>query len=96
MGAQADMAHQIADDLQAGTYRLGADQGPAFDSVVLAGHDVGGQVAEIEAYSYHDVDGLILATWADQGFTSWIVQRSAVERCPGRNQPCMNRQSSLL
>ena len=77
-GALADIAHQIVGDLRSGGYSLDGGPGVQFDTVVLAGHDVGGQVAEIEAYSYHDVDGLILATWADQGFTSWILQRSAV------------------
>jgi pimeloyl-ACP methyl ester carboxylesterase len=77
-GALADVAHQIIGDLRSGSYSLDGAPGVRFDTVVLAGHDVGGQVAEIEAYSYDDIDGLILATWADQGFTSWIVQRSAV------------------
>jgi hypothetical protein len=30
---------------------------------VLAGHDVGGEVAEIEAYSYSDID--VLVTFAE-------------------------------
>jgi len=76
-GALADIAHQIIGELRSGDYNLGRGAGIQFTTVVLAGHDVGGQVAEIEAYSYHDIDGLILATWADQGFTDWIVQRAA-------------------
>ena len=77
-GALADIAHQIVGDLRSGSYGLNGGRGVGFDTVVLAGHDVGGQVAEIEAYSYDDINGLILATWADQGFSSWILQRSAV------------------
>jgi hypothetical protein len=42
----------------------------------LAGHDVGGLVAEIEAYSYRDIDGLVQVTWADQGQTPYIVERA--------------------
>ena len=77
-GALADVAHQIIGDLRSGSYSLGGRPGIRFNTVVLAGHDVGGQVAEIEAYSYNDINGLILATWADQGFTSWILERAAV------------------
>ena len=44
----------------------------------MFGHDVGRSGRRDQAYSYHDADGLILATWADQGFTSWIVQRAAI------------------
>ena len=77
-GALADIAHQIIGELRSGAYSLAGEPGIRFTTVVLAGHDVGGQVAEIEAYSYDDIDGLILATWADQGFTSWIVERAAV------------------
>jgi acetylornithine deacetylase/succinyl-diaminopimelate desuccinylase-like protein len=39
---------------------------------------VGGEVAEIEAYSYKDIDGLILVTFAEQGFTPYIVERSTI------------------
>jgi pimeloyl-ACP methyl ester carboxylesterase len=77
-GALADIAHQIIGKLRSGDYSLRGRRGIRFRTVVLAGHDVGGQVAEIEAYSYHDINGLILATWADQGFTPWIIQRSAI------------------
>lgn len=57
---------------------LGTGRGVAFSKVVLAGHDVGGQVAEIEAYSYSDIDGLLLVTYADQGFTPFIIERATV------------------
>jgi pimeloyl-ACP methyl ester carboxylesterase len=77
-GALADIAHQIIGELRSGDYTVRGGRGIRFGTVVLAGHDVGGQAAEIEAYSYHDVNGLILATWADQGFTPWIIQRSAI------------------
>jgi pimeloyl-ACP methyl ester carboxylesterase len=85
MGSQADIAHQIVSQLRNGHYTLGNRPGIAFASVILAGHDVGGQIAEIEAYSYKDINGLILATWADQGQTPWIIQRSSqagLDWCP--------------
>src|SRR5256714_835158 len=85
MGAQADVAHQIVSQLRAGSYTLGSGPGISFAAVTLAGHDVGGQIAEIEAYSYKDIDRLILATWADQGLTPWILQRgtqAGLDWCP--------------
>jgi pimeloyl-ACP methyl ester carboxylesterase len=76
MGAQADMAHQIVAQLRSGDYVLGGGRGVRVPSVVLAGHDVGGLVAEIEAYSYKDVAGLIEVTWADQGQQPYIIDRA--------------------
>jgi pimeloyl-ACP methyl ester carboxylesterase len=69
VGSQADITHQIVQELRAGRYTVIDGRGPAFKRVVLAGHDVGAVVADIEAYSYKDIDGLIHLTWADQGFT---------------------------
>jgi pimeloyl-ACP methyl ester carboxylesterase len=77
-GAEADITHQIIQKLRSGAYALGTGSGVRFSKVVLAGHDIGGQVAEIEAYSYSDIDGLILVTYADQGFTPFIIERATV------------------
>ena len=83
-GAEADITHQIVQKLRKGTYTLGERPGIPFSNVILAGHDVGGQVAEMEAYSYHepdgrsDIDGLMLVTFADQGFTPYIIEHSAL------------------
>jgi len=77
-GAEADIAHQIIYKLRHGQYTLGESPGIKFSKVVLAGHDVGGEVAEIEAYSFHDINGLIVVTWADQGQTPYIIERSTV------------------
>jgi pimeloyl-ACP methyl ester carboxylesterase len=83
VGSQADVAHQIVTDLRKGEYSIAGRRPIAFSAVVLAGHDVGGQIAEIEAYSYKDVDGLILVTWAEQGFTPFLQERftQASARC---------------
>ena len=77
-GAEADITHQIVQMLRHGAYKLGSGRGPDFKRIVLAGHDIGGQVADIEAYSYFDVDGLVIVTFADQGFTPWIIERATV------------------
>ena len=77
-GAEADTIHQIVQKLRAGEYTLPDSPTIKFSKVVLAGHDAGGEVAEIEAYSYKDIDGLILATFAEQGFTPYITERSTI------------------
>jgi pimeloyl-ACP methyl ester carboxylesterase len=77
-GAEADTIHQIVQKLRNGEYTLADSPTIKFSKVVLAGHDVGGEVAEIEAYSYFDIDGLILATFAEQGFTPYILERSTI------------------
>jgi pimeloyl-ACP methyl ester carboxylesterase len=77
-GAEADIAHQIVQTLRHGAYSLGSAPGIAFPHVLIAGHDVGGEVADLEAYSYADIDGLISVTFAHQGFTPYIVERSTI------------------
>jgi pimeloyl-ACP methyl ester carboxylesterase len=77
-GAEADITHQIIQKLRHGEYTLGDYPTIAFPKVALAGHDVGGAVAEIEAYSYKDIDALILVSFADQGFTPYIIERSTI------------------
>jgi pimeloyl-ACP methyl ester carboxylesterase len=56
LGAQADMAHQVVGQLRAGSY--GASRPVPADAVALAGHSVGGAVAELEASSFADVKAL--------------------------------------
>jgi pimeloyl-ACP methyl ester carboxylesterase len=82
-GAEADITHQIVQKLRAGAYTLGEHPGIKFSKVILAGHDIGGEVAEIEAYSYKegthpDINGLILVTYADQGFTPYIIEKATL------------------
>jgi len=76
IGAQADITHQIVGDLRSGRYAVGDGPGLKFSRVLLAGHDIGGEIAAIEAYSFADIDGLIQMDWADQGHTQFIVQRN--------------------
>ncbi len=61
VGGNADIAHQIVMQLRNGDYAFGeSPNGPAFDRVALAGNSSGGVVAEVAAYSFGDIDGLIL------------------------------------
>lgn len=97
MGSQATMAHQIVQALRSGDYVRGDGAvAPRFDKVFLAGQSNGGQLAEIEAYSFHDVDSIILMAWVDRGLTPEVYPRffvaagqcaaggSAHEKDPGK------------
>ena len=88
-GAQADVAHQIIGQLRHGKYTAAGVPPVAFQKVVFAGHDIGGGIAEIEAYSYHDIDGLMLFTWQDQGQTPYLLQTvaDANSRCAAGGEP---------
>ena len=78
-GGQADIAHQVVDQLGTGSY--GGDAHPAIERIVLAGHSVGVGIAELSMYSFPDarVAGLAVFAWADQGF-SQETQRNAAEQ----------------
>lgn len=66
LGGQADIAHQIVDDLRSGDYRVkGAATAPTFSKVVLGGHSAGGLLTELTAVSFNNVDGLIVASYSD-------------------------------
>jgi pimeloyl-ACP methyl ester carboxylesterase len=65
VGGDADIAHQLIDDLRSGRYRTTGLASPSFSRVGLAGHSGGGPIVEDEAYSYHDADALIVMGWQD-------------------------------
>jgi pimeloyl-ACP methyl ester carboxylesterase len=70
-GGQADMAHQIILQLRSGSY-----QAPApirFGKVALAGHSNGQVIAQIEAYSFGDIDALVVGGWGDPVLTPAIL-----------------------
>jgi pimeloyl-ACP methyl ester carboxylesterase len=67
IGAQADMAHQVVQQLKAGAYTREDGGAPvAFTKLALAGHSAGSEIAEVEAYSFGDIDALIVMSWEDQ------------------------------
>lgn len=70
LGGQASIAHQIVGQLRSGTYRYAGGSGSSFRYVYLAGHSIGGLISQAEAYSYRDIDGLIVIAHADQGFST--------------------------
>ena len=70
IGAQADIAHQLVGELRSGDYQAGRHAGVRFDKVVLAGHSAGGLIAQVEAYSFNDINGLIDVAFSDRGSSS--------------------------
>jgi pimeloyl-ACP methyl ester carboxylesterase len=70
--------HQIITAIRRGSYTLGGGKALRYWRLVVAGHDLGGEIAEVEAYSYRDVNGLMVLDFADAGLTPtlllWSVQ----------------------
>jgi pimeloyl-ACP methyl ester carboxylesterase len=96
MGAQADMLHQVVDELRTGRYTVVGSSGPhprAFARVAIAGYSLGGLVDEIEAASFRDASSLVTIGWAEQGFTSYAAATPYVlAHCkPGLAKPPSGR-----
>jgi alpha-beta hydrolase superfamily lysophospholipase len=80
LGAQADMLHQVVQHLRSGRYTFtqpAAGTTPAAAHVVTHGHSVGAAIAQIEAATFDDVDGLVLMSWTDRGATSLATRTAA-------------------
>ncbi|MFC4783731.1 alpha/beta fold hydrolase [Nocardioides sp. MAHUQ-72] len=79
LGAQADMLHQVVQHLRSGSYRFrdSARATPAVHHVVLHGHSVGAAIAQVEAATFDDVDGLVLMSWTDSGPSSRAVDEAS-------------------
>jgi pimeloyl-ACP methyl ester carboxylesterase len=69
LGAQADMAHQVVQQLRARGYQR----------VVLAGHSVGGSVAELAYHSFGGVDALAFFGWAHTGYSTPALRESFIQ-----------------
>lgn len=63
VGGQADIAHQIVNQLRSGGYA--GESHPALQRIALAGHSLGGSIAQVEAYSFKDVQALVVVSYAD-------------------------------
>jgi pimeloyl-ACP methyl ester carboxylesterase len=64
LGGQADIAHQIVQQLRKGSYAVEAGKAVRFRKIALAGHSAGGGIVDIEAYSFKDVDALIVMSFS--------------------------------
>lgn len=88
-GAHADIAHQIVQQLRDGSYDVEGRASTPFSRVFMAGHSSGALLAEIVAYSFGGVDGIILTGWAAIGLTEETIRRFfvAYEWCLAGGQP---------
>lgn len=79
LGAQADMLHQVVQHARSGKYefRNGTATTPGAHHVVTHGHSVGAAIAQLEAATYDDVDGLVLMSWSDSGASQRAVDEAA-------------------
>ena len=68
VGGQATVAHQIVQDLRSGNYSSNGGA-VAFQHVALLGHSLGGAVAQVEAYSFNDVDAVGVLSYSDLALT---------------------------
>lgn len=66
VGSRADIAHQMVLALKSGNDDADGMKAPAFGKVALAGHSYGGQIAQVEAHSFGDIDGLIVTGYSDR------------------------------
>ena len=74
VGTHATIAHQIVEQLRAGSYS--GDLHPRFARVALAGHSLGGAIAQVEAYSFRDVDAVAILSYADAALSLSAVLTS--------------------
>lgn len=86
LGAQADILHQVIQHLRSGHYlfRDSAEAVPGVQHVVTHGHSVGAAIAQIEAGTFDDVDGLVVMSWSDQG-----ASQRAVDEASQQSQACL-------
>ena len=92
IGAQADIADQIVRQLRSGDYDTGngARSSRSFDQVVLAGHSVGGLIAQTVAHTFGDIDGLMVLSYSDVAFSpsaQLAAARASLECVAGRPGP---------
>jgi pimeloyl-ACP methyl ester carboxylesterase len=79
-GSYADIAHQVVQALRAGNYTTMEGPPVNFERVAIGGLSSGAWTSQAEAYSFHDVDGLIVMSWAepDTGALSLDLLRVAL------------------
>jgi hypothetical protein len=82
-GSEADVAHQIVEQLKGGRYNLDGRAPVAFKKVFTAGSSVGGMTAHIEAYSTSSTDGLINFGWGDHNISQYAFDEynDLMRRC---------------
>lgn len=79
-GSEATVAHQIVGDLRSGRYGVGSGAPPRFARVLLAAHANSSFSTQDEAYSYHDVDGLLVLSFGDLAATPTALADTATQQ----------------
>ena len=64
IGSEADIAHQIVQALKTGSYTVAAGKPRRYRRVALAGHSASGETAILEAYSYGDINALVVVAFS--------------------------------
>jgi pimeloyl-ACP methyl ester carboxylesterase len=64
-GSEADVAHQIVEQLKGGKYTAEGHDPVSFKKIFIAGASVGGLTSNIEAFTFKDVAGIINFGWGD-------------------------------
>lgn len=77
-GSEATIIHQMIGQLRSGHYDTDGEDPVAFRKIALAGHSAGGFTVQAEAYSFHDIDELIVMSFADQGFSPLLLTTTGV------------------
>ena len=82
-GSEADVAGQMVDALKSGDYTVKGAKGGAYQKVFLGGSSVGGMIANITAYTFHNVDAVINQGFGDFAASAYAGQEvfDASARC---------------
>lgn len=94
-GGQATVVNQIVEDLRSGKYRFGSTRSkpePPVDRIALAGHSASVFIAQIAAYTFDNVDALLLMSLGDLGASPMTVLGFAATQgvCFGGGRPADN------
>lgn len=90
-GSEADVAHQLVGAIKSGDYALTGAKAVAYRKIFLSGSSVGGLITNLEAATFHDVDGVYNQSWGDfaAGPYGGYLAVDASQRCyrGGDTQP---------
>jgi pimeloyl-ACP methyl ester carboxylesterase len=88
-GSEADVAGQMVDALRSGNYTVKGGAAGSYKKVYLGGSSVGGLIANITAYSFHNVDGVINQGFGDFAASPYAAHEvyDAYSRCSSGGDP---------
>ncbi len=88
-GSEADVAHQMVEALKTGNYTVQGGKAGSYQKVYLGGSSVGGLIANITAYSFRNVDGVINHGFGDFAASPYAAQEvfDAYSRCSAGGDP---------